>query len=216
MYCVKCGRAHGDTDRYCSFCGSPIEANTSEKLDTPPVEEQFELKRDQFADEYVPSFVEEQFDLKRSDASAKMAPSPVEREFDLKRDEASAYESASPISFVSPIDTTPDVHKDAVLSRGKSSGIVALVFASFAIAFLFVAWLNWAVFASVIPVAVVSIVFGVRAIKAFTQLGRMGADRPASILVFGIIGVALSAVSLFIYAIYLFMFALAIGMAFGW
>ena len=35
MFCIKCGNAHEEGDRFCTRCGAPIASETMQKLDTP-------------------------------------------------------------------------------------------------------------------------------------------------------------------------------------
>ena len=36
MFCTKCGKEIADNAKFCKYCGSPVEVNTEEPLETPP------------------------------------------------------------------------------------------------------------------------------------------------------------------------------------
>ena len=188
MFCIKCGNALEDGDRFCTRCGAPIEAEMIEKLDTPPTccEEMQVSSLDCEQKEESDAVTDEtllMFDLK----SAR-EPSVTEA-FELKSNDAQDMPSQK--------ESTDAPRKPSLGKRAVISFVFSIVAAQLAILGVFA----WIPLILAVPTAVVGLIFALKAFSLFRSLDTNGRGSNISPLVLSVIGAVFSAFALFAMAI---------------
>ena len=106
-----------------------------------------------------------------------------------------------------PVSSDPN---EAKFGLGKAIGSLVMsnvaVFLSYISIFAAIASPGFAMFLlfASLPLAIISLVQGIKSIKAFTSRSRAGYKKPVVTLVLGIIGLATAALALIIFIIYFF------------
>ena len=198
MYCSRCGKEIDYDARFCVECAkelayeSALAASRAAEIKAAKAAEAEAEKAEAIPEEPI----------------ANQAPAYV---VPVARPAGSANSA--------PVSSDPN---EAKFGLGKAIGSLVMsnvaVFLTYFSIFAAIASPGFAMFLlfASLPLAIISLVQGIKSIKAFTSRSRAGYKKPVATLVLGIIGLATAALALLLFIIYFFMIVAIIELNSGY